>query len=130
MNSLILVYALATSSFNLPQGLMSAVCYTESGHNVRAIHKDDGSENSMGICQMHPSTARLVGFRGPDYRLMDPKINIHYAAKYLQHQIIRYNGDVVKAVAAYNAGSYRKAVKGAKNQKYVDKVFLNWASNR
>ena len=127
--SIFMALALATQAFSLPPGLLGSICFTESRHNPRAFHKDDGIENSVGLCQLHVSTAKMMGFKGKETGLYDPKVNAHYAGKYLAHQLKRYGGDTRKAVAAYNAGTYRTNPKGEiMNRKYVSKVFAQWAA--
>ena len=106
-STLIALFMAASVTHHLPKGLLSAVCYVESRHNPAAIHHDDGSQNSLGVCQIQPRTARFMGFRGTDKDLMAPSTNVEYSARYLKYQLTRYDGDVFKAVSAYNAGSYR-----------------------
>lgn len=128
MNVAILFLA-ATQTFNLPPGLQSAVCYVESHHDPRAMHIDDGGSASIGICEVKLSTARLLGFKGSETELKAPKTNIYYSASYLSYQLRRYHGDVHKAVAAYNAGTWRMSTINAHmaiNEKYVQKVLSAW----
>lgn len=111
-------------------GLVSAVCYVESGHRLSVINHDDGGSDSIGVCQMKLTTARLLGYRGSARGLLNPKTNIHYSAKYLRHHMDRY-GDSYKAVSAYNAGSFRLNAKGRPiNRRYVAKVFKAWSEGR
>lgn len=129
--TLILLFSATTSTFQLPPGLLSALCWIESNHNPKAIHKDDGSGNSVGICEIKLETAKLLGFKGTEQGLMDPKVNIYYAGKYLAKQIDRYNGDAIKGIAAYNAGTYRVNAKGLiMNRRYVAKVTKAWKDRR
>lgn len=127
MEALILVFVGVTQIFDLPPGLLQSVCFTESSYRVNVIHKDDGKENSLGLCQIHKSTARMLGFSGTTKQLMKPQANAYWAGKYLKHQLSRYDNSIVKAVAAYNSGTYRPGKKGLpKNHKYVTKVFKHW----
>lgn len=119
--------ALMTQNFNLPVGLLSAVCYVESGHNPSAMHKDDGKGNSVGICQIKLNTARTLGFKGTENQLKLPEINIFYSAKYLSKQLTRYRGVIYKAISAYNAGAFRYNERGEiSNKRYVFKVLRSW----
>lgn len=62
---------------------------------------------------------------------MRPEVNVYYAAKYLQYQIYRYDGDVRKGVASFNAGKHIENAQGLTvNRKYVSKVFRAWAEGR
>lgn len=130
ITALLLMFSTATNQYQLPSGLLASLCYVESRHNPKAINPDDGKSSSLGVCQIKLETAKLMGFKGSVKELMDPKVNIKYAAKYLKKQIDRYDGDIPKAVAAYNAGSYRENKKKvAINSAYVKKVFAQWALN-
>lgn len=125
--TLLLALSAATNSFSLPPGLLKSICFVESSNKPRVIHKDDGAENSIGLCQIHSSTARWLGYSGDDKGLLDPKVNTHYAAKYLKYQIDRYKQDLPSAVAAYNAGRCNRNKNGKiRNIKYVLKVYKEW----
>jgi len=118
-----LYFLLTSSQFNLPIGLLDSICYTESTYNTRAIHLDDGGEPSLGICQVHYSTAKWLGFKGTPTQLMNPKTNIYYAGAYLAKQLERYDDNTVKAVIAYN---YGHVPKNLTSTKYQVKVFKVW----
>lgn len=131
MTGLILVFATITQTFNLPDGLLSALCYVESGHDYQAVNINDGGSSSYGVCQIKLSTAQLLGFKGTEKSLRKPSTNIYYAGKYLRSQLNRYDNDITKAVAAYNAGTYKVNKRGlTRNIKYVNKVLLAWSENR
>jgi soluble lytic murein transglycosylase-like protein len=121
MNTLVVLMTLFsanTKEFNLPVGVLAATCFIESSYNVKAIHHDDGGENSVGVCQVKLSTAKWLGFKGTEKQLMKPEINVYYAAKYLKHQLKRYKGDVARALTAYNRGNAIGLTRSA----YSDKV--------
>ena len=125
------MYSALSINVELPPGLLSAVCYVESRHKHKAINLNDGGEDSLGVCQIKLNTARLVGFKGTNKQLMHPTTNALYAAKYLKKQLLRYNNDPRKAVAAYNAGKVRYNKDGLiMNRLYVAKVFKAWSENR
>lgn len=126
-----MMFVSASTTFHLPPGLLSALCFAESSHRVHITHHDDGGSDSLGICQIKLETAQDLGFTGTRESLMQPKTNIHYAAKYLSKQFHRYHGALYKSVAAYNSGSYRANELGLpKNSKYVNNVLVAWKSNR
>lgn len=116
MNTLILVFATVTSTFDLPSGLLSALCYVESGHNVKAVSENDGGTKSHGVCQIKLGMARAMGFKGTGATLREPTNNIYYAGKLLDYQIKRC-GSIAKGVRAYNSGSCTKG-----SRSYVIKV--------
>jgi len=118
---LTLLFTTTSKQFELPENLLSALCFVESSHRVSAIHKDDGDGNSVGVCQVKLSTAKWLGFKGTEKQLMNPKTNIYYAAKYLASQRKRYKS-ITKAIIAYNRGN----AKGLTSTKYSDKVIKYW----
>jgi len=118
------LFLIVSAQFNLPPGLLSSLCYVESKHKITAYHKDDGKGNSVGICQIKIQTAKNLGFKGTEKELMKPENNIYYAGAYLQHQRTRYNGDINKAVIAYNIGSAKELT----TTKYQAKVFKQWGT--
>lgn len=132
MTSLLLIFTMASQAFNLPTGLLSAVCYVESHHKRGAINPDDGGSPSLGVCQIKRTTANLVGYRGNVETLRtDDHVNAYYAAKYLSLQLNAYDGDLRKAVSAYNAGHHKLNENGLTvNREYVSKVFKAWSENR
>jgi len=121
MNTLMLLFMMASAQNNLPQGLLSSLCYIESGHNVKAFHRHDGKGNSVGICQIKLATAKMLGFKGTEKQLMEPQNNIEYAAKYLAKQIERYH-NINRGVIAYNMGN----AKNLTTSQYQVKVFKHW----
>lgn len=128
---IVLLFATVTQTFDLPQGVMSATCFVESTHRANVVHKDDGHGNSVGLCQIKVQTARVLGFHGTEIDLLNPVVNAYWSAKYLKKQLVRYNGDLEKALSAYNAGSHRLNEFGVtKNRKYVDKVLKAMGNGR
>ncbi len=82
--------------------LVKAVMLAESA--MRHTN-DDGSvrtsdQGAMGIMQVMPATGASLGLSN----LADLETNIHAGIKYLSLMQKRFAGDVVKTVAAYNAG--------------------------
>lgn len=123
----------AADKVDVPRELLLALCWGESSFRTDADlnHMDHGSV-SYGTCQVKLETAEWMDklyhhkAKATVSRLQNVKINAFYAAKYLQYQLIRYDGDWKKAVDAYNAGSAQH-VKSGKETKYVRKVTKNTA---
>lgn len=133
MNTLALyaLFVAATHTYDLPKGLLSSLCFVESNHKVHAYNQHDGRSPSYGVCQIKLGTAKYVGFKGSEKDLMKPRTNIMYAAKYLKKQLNRYHGNVRRAVAAYNAGTFKQDEFGnIINHNYVKKVFIAWTNNK
>lgn len=84
--------------------LIAGVIFSESRFRDQTSHAD-----ARGLMQITPETAREIEklsggstFELEDLR--DPDLNIRYGTFYLAHLIDRFDGDVVAALAAYNAG--------------------------
>lgn len=81
--------------YNLDPALLAAIAEQESGFNQSA----QSGTGAMGIMQLMPDTAEGVGVDPSDLRG-----NLEGGAKYLRQMLDKYDGDVEKALAAYNAG--------------------------
>jgi hypothetical protein len=124
-HELLFLFHLASSTFGLPPGLLASLCYVESTHNVNAVHHDDGGTDSLGVCQVKQSTAKWMGHGGTEKDLMEPAVNVYYAAKYLAYQGRRYKGNWTRAMVAYNRGN----AKDLTRSQYSDKVNKTWGAN-
>lgn len=104
--------------------LLPALCFVESGGDVRAVNRYDGASPSYGLCQIKLGTAReMLKKEIEEEDLLDPAINKKAALLYLQYQMQRYPGDVRCAISAYNAGRCLKGPDGKiRNVKYVNNV--------
>lgn len=121
----------AADKVDVPRELLLALCWGESSFRSNSTHMDNGTL-SYGTCQVKLATAEWLDKvyhhknRATALRLEDNKVNAFYAAKYLQYQLVRYDGDWMKAVDAYNAGSAQH-LKPGKKTKYIKKVEKNKA---
>lgn len=119
------LFVSVSQTMGLPPGLLSALCFVESRHNVQAINFNDGNGNSVGACQIKLESARFVGYHGTEKELINPEVNILWAGRYFSYQFNRYHGDVVSSLSAYNAGTARVT-----NRDYVRKVLNAWAEHK
>jgi soluble lytic murein transglycosylase-like protein len=103
----------------LDPALVKAVITTESGWNSRAV----SNKGAVGLMQLIPGTAQRYGV-GNAY---DPEQNVEGGTSYLRWLLDRYNGDLAKSLAAYNAGEHAVDQSGGiprypETRRYVQKV--------
>ncbi len=102
----------------LPPALVESVARVESNLRPDAV----SPKGALGVMQLMPATARALEADPHDIAQ-----NIDAGARLLRELLIKYDGDVVKALSAYNAGSgavdrYRGMPPYAETRDYVDKV--------
>jgi soluble lytic murein transglycosylase-like protein len=85
-----------SARYNVDPALVRAVIQTESNWNSSAISR----KGAVGLMQLVPVTAQQMGVNNA----FDPKQNLDGGVRYLHTLLERYNGDLDKALAAYNAG--------------------------
>ncbi|MCD1624008.1 lytic transglycosylase domain-containing protein [Citromicrobium bathyomarinum] len=84
--------------FDLSPSLIEALVWQESRWRADAR----SPVGARGLAQLMPGTARDLGVN-PD----DPFANLEGGARYLREQLDRFDGNLEKALAAYNAGPGR-----------------------
>lgn len=92
------------SSYGVPVSLAHAVISVESNYRVEAR----GSAGEVGLMQIKPATARMMGYSGSIQDLFNPENNIKYGMKYLglAHQL--GGGATCQTILKYNAGHAAK----------------------
>jgi len=86
----------ASALYQIPEELIRAVIFVESGFNPRAV----SSANAKGLMQLVPATAQRMQVED----IFDPRQNIFGGTRYLRILANLFNGDLTLTVAAYNAG--------------------------
>jgi soluble lytic murein transglycosylase-like protein len=84
----------------LPPEIADSVMAVESGYNPDAI----GTSGEIGLMQILPTTAEMLGFVGTAADLAVPETNIHYGVTYLAAAWHLADEDLCTAVMKYRAG--------------------------
>ncbi len=94
------IIARYASSYGVPVSLAHAVIRVESNYRSNAR----GSAGEIGLMQIKPATARMMGYSGSAKGLYDPDTNIRYGMKYLAMAHELGGGDTCGTILRYNAG--------------------------
>lgn len=113
----------AGAKHGLDPDFIASVVHAESGFNVKAV----SPKGARGLMQLMPKTAEDLGVTDS----FDPAANVDAGTKYLRALLDLYNGDVPKALAAYNAGVKRVAQYGgippyAETHAYVKRIIAEY----
>lgn len=109
----------AAAKYALPPALIKAVIRAESNFKIDAV----SSAGAQGLMQLMPATAEELGVKNP----FDIQQNIEGGSRYLRKMLDRFEGNVPKALAAYNAGpgtvtKYNGRVPYPETRQYVKRV--------
>lgn len=88
----------AAAHYKLSPALLAALVSQESGWHPRAL----SAKGAVGLAQLMPATAKTLAVNAHD-----PAANLEGGAHYLRTMLDLFNGDVERALAAYNAGPGR-----------------------
>jgi len=102
---------------------INSVIRAESGFNSHAVSK----KGAQGLMQLMPQTASQLGVENS----FDPNANVEGGTKYLRDLLEKYNYDVAKALAAYNAGpkrvdQYRGVPPYYETQTYIARIIRDF----
>jgi soluble lytic murein transglycosylase-like protein len=106
----------ASGTYRLDPDLVNSVIRAESGFNVRAV----SPKGAQGLMQLMPQTASELGV----HNAFDPQANVEGGTRYLRELLERYDFDLVKALAAYNAGPQRVEQYGGVPPYYETKAYV------
>jgi soluble lytic murein transglycosylase-like protein len=110
---------------SLPPAFVASVAKVESAMKQNAV----SPKGAIGVMQLMPATAQAMN--------ADPhntEQNIDAGTRLLRDLLVKYDGDVVKALAAYNAGpgavaKYDGLPPFRETQDYVNKVIRDYQKN-
>lgn len=89
------IVASAADRYAVNPALIDAIAHVESRYNPAAL----SPKRARGIMQLMPGTARDLGVDAGD-----PAANIRGGTAYIRRLLDRFDGDIVRTIAAYNAG--------------------------
>ncbi|MGZ3173832.1 MAG: lytic transglycosylase domain-containing protein [Croceibacterium sp.] len=101
----------------LPADIADAVVQVESNYNPSTV----GGVGEIGLMQIRPQTAAMLGFRGSLEDLARPEVNIHYGVTYLSKAWRLANGDLCRTLMKYRAG-HGEEVMTPRSVKYCNRA--------
>ena len=86
----------ASAQQQIDPALIRAIIHAESSFRPKAVSK----KGAQGLMQLMPQTAKSLGVTDT----FDPQQNVSAGVRYFNDLLARYHYNLVKALAAYNAG--------------------------
>lgn len=117
----------AADQHQIDQDFIEAVIRAESGGNPKARSR----KGAQGLMQLMPATAGQLGVKDA----YDPAANVDAGTRHLRALLEQYDGDAVKALAAYNAGAHRVAQYGGvppyrETQAYIRRIIRDYNAKK
>ncbi|MHA6643064.1 lytic transglycosylase domain-containing protein [Mesorhizobium sp. A623] len=116
------IVARYAASYGVPFSLARAVIRVESNYRPHLT----GSAGEVGLMQIKPATARMMGYSGSVKGLYDPETNIKYGMKYLAMAQGLGGGTTCGTILKYNAGHAAKRMNPVSSA-YCSKVKVHMA---
>jgi soluble lytic murein transglycosylase-like protein len=117
------IIARYASEYGVPASLAQAVIQVESNYRPNLT----GSAGEVGLMQIKPATARMLGYGGSVKALYDPDTNIKYGMKYLAMAQDLGGGTTCGTILKYNAGHAARRMNPVSSA-YCRKVKVQMAS--
>jgi soluble lytic murein transglycosylase-like protein len=89
----------ASDKHLIDEDLIQCIIRAESSFNPKAVSR----KGAQGLMQLMPATSRSLGVKDA----FDSRANVEAGTRYLHELLIKFNFDLIKALAAYNAGPQR-----------------------
>jgi soluble lytic murein transglycosylase-like protein len=89
----------ASDKHLIDEDLINSVIRAESDSNPKAVSR----KGAQGLMQLMPATARNLGVTNS----FDSRENVEAGTRYLHEMLVKFDFDLAKALAAYNAGPNR-----------------------
>ena len=117
----------ASRRYGVDPALVLAVVAVESGFRPAAV----SPKGAQGLMQLMPRTAAALGVSDP----LDPEQNLDAGVRHLESLVKQYNGDLRRALAAYNAGQGAVAKHGGvppyrETREYVKRVLERYRAKK
>lgn len=112
------------AEYGVPTALAHAVIKVESNYRANAR----GGAGEIGLMQIKPATARMMGYSGGAQGLFNPETNIKYGMKYLAKAHSLGGGSTCGTILKYNAGHGAKRMNPV-SAAYCSKVKQHLAMN-
>jgi hypothetical protein len=113
-----------SAQYGVDAKLIKEIIKEESNWNINAV----SPKGAMGIMQLMPSTALLMGVTNP----FDPIANIDGGIRYMKYLLERFSGNITLALASYNAGpnlveSLGRVPNISETQNYVKRITMRYS---